>query len=75
MLKNKNEKSSNTINRHGLSEFVRAFKTFSARKINILRNSSGSKIWQKGFHDRIIKNDIDLENVRKYIIDNPQKLR
>lgn len=33
--------------KHGLAEFVRALKTFSARKINELRQTYDSAVWQR----------------------------
>jgi len=36
-----------TINRHPLSEIVRAFKSFSARRINVLRKTRGIPVWQR----------------------------
>ena len=35
--------------RHGLSEIVRAFKTFSARRINALHNTVGTPFWQRNY--------------------------
>lgn len=42
--------------RHSLSEFIRGFKTFSSKNINI---KYGKKIfqWQKSFYDHIIGNE------------------
>jgi hypothetical protein len=31
--------------RHGLSEIIRGFKTFSARAINVSRNMPGTPVW------------------------------
>ena len=56
---------------HGLSEIVRALKTFSARKINKKRNQTGTSIWQRSFHDHIIRNDTKLTKLREYILYNP----
>jgi hypothetical protein len=53
--------------KHGLFEFMRAFKTFSARKINKLRGTAGLPVWQSRFHDRIIRDQEELHNVREYI--------
>jgi putative transposase len=48
--------STKTITKHhGLFEFIRAFKTFSARRINELRNSAGEHVWQSRFYDHIIR--------------------
>jgi hypothetical protein len=32
---------------HGLAEIIRAFKTFSAQRINEIHNTSGIPIWQR----------------------------
>lgn len=58
--------------RHGLFEFVRALKTFSARRINELRKSVGDEVWQSRFHDRIVRNNIALQKIRNYIENNPK---
>ncbi|MGE0268616.1 MAG: transposase [Candidatus Omnitrophota bacterium] len=55
---------------HGLSEFVRAFKTFSSRGINHHLNGNGRFHWQKSFHDHIIRDKQSLEEIRQYIIRN-----
>jgi REP element-mobilizing transposase RayT len=57
--------------RHGLSEIIRAFKSFSARRINALRGTPGLPVWQRGFYDHVIRNDEDLARIRQYIITNP----
>ena len=57
---------------HGLPEIIRAFKTFSSRKINDLQSKKSFK-WHKSFNDRIIrKNGYELERFRNYIINNPK---
>lgn len=60
-------------NRQGLSEIVRAFKTFSARRINQLRENAGYPVWQRNYYERIIRNETDLANIRCYIAGNPMK--
>ena len=57
--------------RHGLFEIVRAFKTFSGRRINELRLSSGKPVWQSRFHDHIIRDENEYFRIRQYIINNP----
>ena len=37
--------------RHGLPEIVRAFKSFSARRINEMHDTIGVPFWQRGFYD------------------------
>jgi len=50
---------------------VRAFKTFSARRINELHNSTGQQFWQTGYYERIIRNESELFHIRGYIKNNP----
>ena len=54
-----------------VSEIMRALKSFSARQINILRESTGSPVLQARFYDRIIRNKKELWATRKYIVNNP----
>ena len=58
---------------HGLTEIVRAFKTYSARRINEVRASPGTPVWQRGFYDHVIRSEDELNRVRTYIADNPRK--
>ncbi|MDY6938804.1 MAG: transposase [Cyanobacteriota bacterium] len=62
---------SRSIERHGLSEIIRGFKTFSSRKINQTRNLRGVPVWQRSYYEHIIRNEKSLHNIRKYIVDNP----
>ena len=58
---------------HGLPEIVRAFKSFSARRINLVKNTHGVAVWQRSFYDHIIRDDRDCRNIWEYIQVNPQK--
>jgi REP element-mobilizing transposase RayT len=58
--------------KHGLSEFVRALKTFSSRRINEKKNNFHFA-WQKSFHDRVIRDEDELANKQNYILSNPGK--
>ncbi len=62
-----------TTKRHGLPEIVRAFKTFSARRINELRGTPNVPVWQRSFHERVIRSDHELNRIRQYLIDNPEQ--
>ncbi|NEP14968.1 MAG: transposase [Symploca sp. SIO2C1] len=60
-----------TRKHHGLPEVVRGLKTFSARRINQLRNNRGVPVWQRGYYEKVIRNEQSLQNIREYIINNP----
>ena len=56
---------------HGLFEVVRALKAFSARGINSLLGTAGSPVWQRGYYEHVIRNDVELDRARRYIVENP----
>ena len=55
-----------------LSQIVAYFKYQSTKRINAGSNTK-EKIWQRSFYDRIIRNEMELYNIRKYIQQNPLK--
>jgi putative transposase len=63
---------SSTENTRFISEIIRGFKTFSAKAINKERGLHGVPVWQRNYYDRIIRNELELDRVRQYIINNPQ---
>jgi len=54
-----------------LPEIVRQFKTFSARRINTLRNSTDKPVWQRNYYEHIIRNDQSFQKIGEYILTNP----
>jgi REP element-mobilizing transposase RayT len=60
-------------NRYSLSEYIRAFKSFSARRINILRKTPGLPVWQRNYFEHIIRNERELGRIRAYIAANPAR--
>lgn len=59
------------VRRHGLPEIVRGFKTFSARRINQTRQAPGVSVWQRNYHEHIIRDEASLRRIREYILNNP----
>ena len=66
---------------NSLSIIIRSYKSCVTRKIrfrrgvihNALKTTNNIEIWHRNFHERIIRSEIELNNVRQYIIDNPKK--
>jgi putative transposase len=56
-----------------LSTIIRSYKSAVTKRVNELHNTAGAKLWQRGYYDRIIRNDWELYEIRKYIINNPLK--
>ena len=57
--------------RHGLSEVVRGFKSFSAKRVNSVRGVVGQALWQRGFFEHVVRDEVGLERIRTYIEENP----
>jgi len=60
-----------TKKHHGIPEIVRAFKTFSSRRINKLRNTPGTPVWQRNYFEHIIRNKKSMQQISNYIRNNP----
>ena len=61
------------IKKHLLSEIVRAFKTFSSKGINELRQSLGIVVWQRSFYEHVIRDEQDYHAISEYILNNQAK--
>ncbi len=54
-----------------IGEIIRYFK---ARTTHIMRKNNSSEFsWQRNYYEHIIRNEKELNRMRKYIIDNPLK--
>ncbi len=54
-----------------LGAVIGQFKSKAAKRINVIRETQGVSVWQRSFHDHIIRNDADLHRIRTYIANNP----
>jgi putative transposase len=59
-----------TVKRYGLPEIVRGFKTFSSRQINQSHGTTGTSLWQRNYYEHIVRDENDLNRIRRYIEDN-----
>jgi putative transposase len=66
------EKGYANDNTKSISEIIRGFKTFSAKAINKKRGLRGVPVWQRNYYDHIIRDELELDCVRQYIINNPR---
>jgi REP element-mobilizing transposase RayT len=56
-----------------LGAMVRSFKSPVTKQINAMRGTPGVSVWQRGYWDRIIRNERELERIRRYIAENPAR--
>ncbi len=54
-----------------LGAIVGSFKSAATRGINDLPGRRGAPVWQRGFHEHVIRDEEDLDRVRRYIEANP----
>ena len=61
-----------------LHKIVQWFKTMTTNEYirNVKRNGwqpFSSRLWQRNYYERVIRNEDELNEIRQYIIDNPAK--
>ena len=56
-----------------LGQVIGAFKSLTTVQINRLRDTPGALVWQRGYYDRVIRDERELDAVRAYIANNPLK--
>ena len=52
---------------------VRGYKGAATKQINTLRSTSDARVWQRSFHDHIVRTESDLNRIRRYVAENPRK--
>jgi REP element-mobilizing transposase RayT len=55
-----------------LGSMIAGFKSAATKRINEMRATPGLPVWQRNYHERVIRNEAELNSVRQYILDNPQ---
>jgi len=58
-----------------IGAIVRGYKSSVTKQINILRNSPEYPVWQRNFHEHIIRNEQSFKTISNYIIHNPANWR
>ena len=61
------------LTRGSLGAIVGNFKSVTARRINQMRKTPGAPVWQRNYYDRVIHDDEVLQEIRRYILENPRK--
>lgn len=54
-----------------LGAIIRAYKAITARLINGLRRTPGTPVWQRNYYEHIIRDENEMDAIRRYIQDNP----
>lgn len=56
-----------------LGSLVAGFKSSVTTKVNQFRETPGLPVWQRNYYDHIIRDEMDLNRIREYIVNNPLK--
>ena len=56
-----------------LPSIVGNYKSLVTRRINNVRRTRGAKVWQRGYYERIVRNERELNAIRDYIRANPER--
>ena len=56
-----------------IGAFMAGFKSAATLAINQLRQSPGAPVWQRNYHDRIVRDLAHINRIRFYIANNPRK--
>ncbi|MEW6325035.1 MAG: transposase [Nitrospirota bacterium] len=54
-----------------LGAIVRGFKSATTTRINQMRATPGMPVWQRNYHERIIRKPAEMARIREYIAMNP----
>ena len=60
-----------TPKRKPVGRLIGAFKTVSAKQINLRRQTPGARVWQRDFWEHIVRDDAEMDRIRLYIKRNP----
>lgn len=58
-----------------LGSFIAGFKSAATTRINRHRQMPGEPVWQRNYHDRIVRTERHLHAARRYIYQNPARWR
>ena len=56
-----------------LPKVIGYLKMNSAKRINQSRNNPGTPVWQRNYYERVIRDERELDGIRRYIAENPAR--
>ena len=63
--------ASSNLTPRSLGAMIAGFKIAAAKGINATRSTPGKPVWQRNFFEHVVRNAADLDELRRYIADNP----
>lgn len=65
------ERSFGALQPGELPTIVRSSKAACTRRVNQLRGTPGEPLWQRGYYEHVVQCADDLEQLQRYIAENP----
>lgn len=56
-----------------IPSFVLGFKSSVTKQINAIRKTPKFPVWQRNYYEHVVRTGIELDRIRKYIVNNPAK--
>jgi putative transposase len=56
-----------------LPRVIGTFKSLSTKSVNRSKGTPGAALWQRSYHDHVVRDEADLARIREYIANNPLK--
>jgi len=54
-----------------VGSLIAGFKSITTKRINQIQNTPGQSVWQRNYYEHIIRNERELNRIRRYVINNP----
>lgn len=58
---------------NSLSSLVAQFKSKTTHAVRGVADAPAGRLWQRGFFERVVRNDEELHAFRRYIVENPSR--
>ena len=67
------DEHSRTLRAGSLGAIIGQFKIAVTRRAELNQICSGQRIWQRNYHEHIVRNENSLNEIRQYIVENPAR--
>lgn len=67
------QSQSRTLKANSLGTIIGHYKAAVSRRSNGIMPDSCPRIWQRNYHEHIVRNEQTLNDIRRYIIENPAR--
>ena len=72
-LPSKEGKTSRTLQAGSLGAIIGQFKVAVTRRARSVLLTSEQKIWQRNYHEHVVRSEESLHEIRRYVIENPAR--